>query len=123
MAGGLDKLAETIATREHYETERDNLNADSGRDKVQQVLGCSISTANRVLRKFRGGKLLRVPIREQILSLLADSKKKTVELRESIEGHPTAIKNELKRLVDNGEIVRVQKGVYSLPDQKNSDSV
>lgn len=121
VAGGLDKLAETIATREHYETERDNLNADSGRDKVQQVLGCSISTANRVLRKFRGGKLLRVPIREQILSLLADSKKKTVELREGIEGHPTAIKNELKRLVDNGEIVKVQKGVYSLPDQKNSD--
>ena len=116
VAGGLDKLSETIATRQHFETERDNLTAESGRDKVQHVLGCSTSKANRVLRKFRGGKLLRVPFKEQIFSLLAEGEKKTAELMETVEGHPTSVKNELKRLVDSGEVVKVHRGVYSLPE-------
>ena len=116
VAGGLDKLPEIIATRQHFETERDNLTAESGRDKVQHVLGCSTSKANRVLRKFRGGKLLRVPFKEQIFSLLAEGEKKTAELMETVEGHPTSVKNELKRLVDSGEVIKVHRGVYSLPE-------
>ena len=39
VAGGLDKLPETIATREQFEIERDNLTAESSREKVEQVLG------------------------------------------------------------------------------------
>ncbi len=116
IAGGLDKLDETIATRQHYETERDNLTAESGRDKVQQVLGCSKVHANRILNKLRGGRIIRIPFREQILSLLADGDKKTAELVAAIEGHPTSVRNELKRLIELGDIVKVRRGVYTLPN-------
>ena len=115
VAGGLDKLPEVIAIRQRFEIERDNLTAESSREKVEQVLGCSSRQANRVLQKLRGGKSLRVPFREQILTLLADGEKRTAEFVVAIEGHPKAIKNELKRLVDAGEIVKVRWGVYTLP--------
>lgn len=117
IAGGLDKLADTVATRQNFETEKANLTAESGRDKVQHVLGCSVVYANRVLNKLRGGNIPRVPFRAQILKLLADSEKKVSALTEAIEGNPTSIKNELKRLVDNGEIVKIRHGVYALPEQ------
>ena len=115
VAGGLDELPQVIATRERFETERDNLTAEACREKVEQVLGCSSRQANRFLQKLRGGAPLRIPFREQILSLLADGEKKTAELIVAIEGHPKAVKNELSRLVDTGEIVRIQWGVYGLP--------
>ena len=115
VAGSLDKLSEVIATRERFETERDNLTAESGREKVEQVLGISTSQANRVLMKLRGGKIQRVPYHEQIFSLLESGEKKTAELIAAIEGHPGAVKNELKRLVDSGEIVKVRRAMYALP--------
>ena len=114
VAGGLDKLPETIAERQRFETERDNLTAESGRKKVEQVLGISSSQANRVLMKLRGGKLLRVPFQEQIYSLLENGEKKTSELVDAIEGHPGAVKNELKRLVETGDIVKVRRAIYAL---------
>ena len=118
VAGGLDKLPEVIATRQRFETERDNLITESSREKVEQVLGCSSRQANRVLQRLRGGRTLRVPFREQILTLLAaDGEKRTSEFVGAIEGHPKAIKNELKRLVDAGEIVKVRWGVYALPQK------
>lgn len=115
IAGSLEKLAEAIAVREHYETERANLTSESGRAEVERILGCSSRQANRVLQKLRGGAPLRIPFREQILSLLADGEKRTAEFIEAIEGHPKAIKNELGRLVDNGVIAKVRWGVYTLP--------
>jgi hypothetical protein len=115
VADGLDKLPEVIATRERFETERDNLTIESSREKVEHILGCSSRQANRVLQKLRGGAPLRIPFREQILSLLADGEKKTSEFIEAIDGHPKAVKNELSRLVDTGEIIRVQWGIYTLP--------
>ena len=39
----------------------------------------------------------------------------TAELIAAIEGHPGAVKNELKRLVDTGEIVKVRRAMYALP--------
>ena len=118
VAGGLDKLPEVIATRQHFETERANLTAESSREKVEQVLGCSSRQANRVLQRLRGGRILRVPFRQQILTLLsADGEKRTAEFVAAIEGHPKAIKNELKRLVDAGEIIKVRWGVYALPQK------
>ena len=115
VAGGLDKLPEVIAERQRFETERDNLTAESGREKVEQVLGISRSQANRVLMQLRGGKIERVPFHEQIHALLEDGEKKTSELIAAIEGHPGAVKNELKRLVDIGEIVKVRRAMYALP--------
>ena len=116
IAGGLDKLSEAITTRQHFETERDNLTAESSRKKVEAVLGCSPRQANRVLQRLRGGKIARVPFREQILALLADGEKRTPELTEAIQGHPKAINTELTRLVNAGEIVKIRRGVYRLPE-------
>ena len=117
VAGGLNKLAEVIATRQHFETESANLTAESSREKVEHVLGCSSRQANRMLKKLRGGKPLRVPLREQIRSFLASSSEKTTaELIASVNGHQSAIKGELKRLVDTGEIVKLRRGVYALSE-------
>ena len=115
VAGELDKLPEVIATRKRFETERETLAAESSREEVQRVLGYSERQTTRVLQRLRGGKKLRVPFREQILSLLAsDGEKKTAELVSAIDGHPKAINNELTRLVKTGEIVKVRHGVYAL---------
>ena len=115
IAGSLDKLSETIATRQHFETERVNLTAASGREKVEHVLGISSSQANRVLMKIRGGKLRQTSLQDQILTLLSEGEKKTAELVTAVAGHPNAIKNELKRLVASGDIVKVRRSVYTLP--------
>ncbi|RKU25871.1 hypothetical protein C6499_14240 [Candidatus Poribacteria bacterium] len=115
IAGSLDKLPEVIATRKQFEAERETLTADSSREEVERVLGCSSRQANRVLKRFRGGKPLRVPFRDQILAHLSDGEKKTAALVAAIEGHPKAVNNELTRLVETGEIVKVRRGVYALP--------
>ncbi len=120
VAGNLDKLAETIAKRQKFEIERENLTAESGREKVEQVLGCSSSHANRILQKLRGGNIPSMTFREQILTLLADGEKKVSEVTEAIEGNPKGIHNELVRLTELGEIVKLRWGVYALPDTKNS---
>ena len=115
VAGSLDKLPKVIATREQFEAERAKLTAESSRAEVERVLGCSSRQANRILKKFRGGKPLRVPFREQILSHLSDGEKKTAALVAAIDGNPKAVGNELARLVETGEIVKVRRGVYALP--------
>ena len=117
VAGGLEKLPEVIAERQRFETEYENLTAESSRQKVEEVLGISKSQANRVLMKLRGGKIERVPFHEQIHALLEGGEKTTAEIIAVIEGHPGAVKNELKRLVDISEIVKVRRAVYALPSK------
>ena len=116
VAGGLDKLAETIAIRERFEAERDTLTGESDRAEVERVFGCSSRQANRVLYKLRGGYLREATFREQILSLLVDGEKKASKIVAAIEGNPAAVYHELRRLVKIGEIVKVRRGVYNLPD-------
>ena len=116
IAGGLDKLPEVIATRERFEADYASLTGDSEREEVERILGCSPRTANRLLRKLRGGNAQRISVREQILFLLATGEKKTSLLVEAIDGSAQTIGNELKKLLDEGEIVRVQRGVYKLAD-------
>ena len=113
VAGGLEKLPEVVATRERFETERDNLTAESKREEVERILGCSSRKANRVLQKLRGGNIPR--LQEQILTFLAGGEKKTSEIVAAIGSSPQSVGNELKRLVDIGEIVKVRRGVYALP--------
>ena len=115
VAGGLEKLPVVIATREYFEREREKLDAESSRQEVQRILGCSERQANRVLQRLRGGNIPRVSIRQQVLALLANGEKRTAELISLIDKHPEAIKHELARLVNAGEIVRVRRGVYDLP--------
>lgn len=114
VAGSLDKLVETIAVRQRFETERNNLTPDSNREEVERILGCSSRQANRVLQKLRGG-MPRVTFREQILSLLADGEKRVAEVIAAIDGNHVAIQHELTRLAKIGEIVKVRRGVYALP--------
>lgn len=116
IAGGLDKLPEIIAIRERFEQERENLSADSSREEVQRVLGCSLRQANRVLQKLRGGNIQRKTFREQIVHLLTNGEKKTSEITAAIHGCPEAIIRELTRLVEANEIIRVRRGVYALPE-------
>ncbi len=116
VAGGLDKLAEVIAIRQRFETERDNLTGRSSSEEVKRVLGCSQRQANRLLQRLKGGET-RITFREQILALLAsDGEKRTLEFVEAIEGHPKSINTELTRLVEAGEIIKVKWGVYKLPE-------
>ncbi len=116
VAGRLDKLAEVIATRQRFEVERDQITPETKRKEVERVLGCSTRQANRVLRKLRGGKLARIPFRVQILELLTEGEKTTPEFAAAIQGHPKAINTELTRLVNRGEIVKIKRGLYKLPE-------
>ena len=116
VAGGLDTLAEAIAVRQRFETEREALTPDAKRKEVERVLGCSPRQANRMLQKMRGGRPLRVPLHEQIRAALATGgERKTAEIVAAVTGHPSPIKNELKRLVDAGEVVKVRRSMYTLP--------
>ena len=115
VAGGLDKLPETIAIRERFEIERAHITAETCRTEVERILGCSARQAYRVLHRLRGGNIPRVLFREQIFSLLANGEKRASELVDAIDGHPTSVRNELARLLDAGEIVKVRWGVYALP--------
>ncbi len=119
IAGGLDKLSEVIARRERFERERDNLTPESSRQEVERVLGCSARMANYVLQKLRGGNIARVSFQEQILTLLIDGEKRKSEITAALRSSPQSVGNELKRLVDIGEIVRVQRGVYALPKKRD----
>ena len=116
VAGRLDKLAEVIATRQRFEVERDQITPETKRKEVERVLGCSTRQANRVLRRLRGGKLARIPFRVQILELLTEGEKTTPEFAAAIQGHPKAINTELTRLVNRGEIVKIKRGLYKLPE-------
>ena len=70
-----------------------------------------------MLQKLRGGKRARPLYRDQIIALLADGEKKTPDIIEAIEGNPKAINTKLTRLVEAGEIVKVKRGVYKLPEK------
>ena len=124
IAGGLHRLGETVRTRERFEAESANLTAESSREEVERVLGCSSRQANRVLQKLRGGNIPRFTLREQILFLLASGREKTTSsLIAAIDSSPQAIGNQLKQLLNEDEIVRVRRGVYVLPETKASEFV
>lgn len=123
VSGGIHKLPETIATRQRYEEEFASITGTANREKVAQLLGCPPSHASYVLKKLRGGQRLRVPFKEQIFALLAEGETTTSEIIENIEGNRKAIDNALRRLVELGEIVRVRRGVYTLPDSKKVKKV
>ncbi|MYI95146.1 type IV toxin-antitoxin system AbiEi family antitoxin domain-containing protein [Candidatus Poribacteria bacterium] len=57
-----------------------------------------------------------MPFRDQILELLADGEMTTPEIVEAIEGHPKAINSKLTRMVETGEIVKIKRGLYTLPN-------
>ena len=114
IAGGLDKLPEVIATRQRFEVESAQLTAQSSRQEVERVLGCSSRKANRILKELRGGNIRRISFQEQILTFLSNGEKKASEITATLGSSPQSVGNELKRLVDIGEIVKIRRGVYAL---------
>ena len=123
IAGRLHRLEETVCTRERFEAESANLTAESSREEVERVLGCSSDKRTVYCRSCGGGNIPRVTFREQILFLLASGREKTTSsLVAAIDSSPQAIGNELKRLLDEGEIVRVRRGVYALQRRKQISS-
>ena len=114
IAGGLAELPERIVTRERFEQEREKLTADSSRQEVERVLGCSTRQANRVLNKLRGGNIPRIPIRQQVLTLLNNGEKEAKEIIAAIKAHPEAIHHVLARLISEKVIVRIRRGLYAL---------
>ncbi len=120
IAGGLGKLAETIAIRQRFEAERDQITLDTSRQEIERILGCSSRQANRTLNRLRGGNIPRVTFREQILALLADGEKKAADVVVAIDGNSAAIYHELRRLAKIGDIQKVKRGVYALPEISSS---
>lgn len=121
VAGSLDNLAETVATREQFEKERDALTGKSPRQAFERIYGCSKRQANRIRMKLRDGKPLRVPLREQILNCLKDGKPKNrADIVAAVDGAPNAIQAELKRLMDKNKITRIKWGVYKRLPTDNS---
>ncbi len=116
VAGGLDKLPETIAIRQRFEAERDQISANTPRQEIERILGCSARQANRILSRLRGGNIPRITFREQILTLLADGEKKAADVVAAIDGNSASIYHELRRLAKIGEIQKVRWGVYALLD-------
>ena len=116
VAGGLEKLPQTIHRRQQFEVQRDQITADTNRHEVQRILGCSERQASRVLNKLRGGNIRRETFREQIIKLLADGEKKAADIVAAIDGNKVAIYYELTRLAEIGEIKKVRWGVYALPN-------
>lgn len=122
IAGNLDKLTETIEIRQQFESESENISAETSREEVERVLGCSTRQANRILQKLRGGNIPHVTFRKQILSILSEGEKKAFEVINAIDGNSTAIHHELVRLTKLGEIVKLRRGVYALPDSESIES-
>ena len=114
IAGGLAELPEGIVTRERFEQEREKLTAESSRQEVERVLGCSTRQANRVLNKLRGGNIPRIPIRQQVLTLLDNGEKEAKEIIAAIKAHPEAVHHVLARLISERVIVRIRRGLYAL---------
>ena len=122
VAGELHKLEEAIRIREAFEVEQANMTAETSREEVERILGCSSRQANRVLNKLRGGNIHRITLQEQILFLLASGREKTTAaLVAAIDSSPQAIGNKLKQLLNEGEIVRVRRAVYALSEKKASE--
>ena len=69
-----------------------------------------------MLNKLRGGNFPRVTFREPILVLCADGGKKAADVVDTIDGNPSAIYHELRRLATMGEIVKIGWGMYALTE-------
>ena len=56
-----------------------------------------------------------VTLQSQILAILRNGEAKTRDIIASVDGHPSPIKTELRRLVNAGTIIKLRHGVYNVP--------
>lgn len=57
-----------------------------------------------------------VTLQNQILGTLATGEKSTSEIIDEVDGQPTSVKNLLKALRDDGQIIKMKHGVYAHPE-------
>ena len=91
--------------------------ATSSRDKNEDGLTIAEQTKAEIheaMTVLKSSKSYATTLRNQILQSLTRSPLKTSEILHAVSGHPTAVKNELKRLLAEGEISKVRHGVYTL---------
>ena len=83
-----------------------------------QVLGVDQNEANRILREEHG-RNGSVTIREEILALIKEGKTRLKDIIDAIpDRHLSAGQNEVKRMRNEGIIVRAGWGIYTLPEDK-----
>ena len=61
-------------------------------------------------------------IKRQIFEVLREGALKTKEIVERVDGARQKIQSTLKNLVDTGEIIKIKRGVYSLPRDKITET-
>ncbi|MYG00520.1 hypothetical protein F4212_15500, partial [Candidatus Poribacteria bacterium] len=136
IAGSIANLGNAIKKREAAKKKAQDLTGENTLAEIQKVYGCTERQARKHQEKLTdissnvkdkshiSESLLinnycdpfrNVTLASQIITVLESMHHKTAEIIEVVEGQPTAIKNELKRLVDTGKIVKVRYGVYGLP--------
>ena len=59
---------------------------------------------------------LEPSIENSILECLAAGEKRSSEIKKAVSGKPSTIDGTLSRLAESGEIIRVSRGIYRLPD-------
>ena len=59
---------------------------------------------------------LEPSIEDSILACLAAGEKRSSEIKKAVSGKPSTIDGTLSRLAESGEIIRVRRGIYRLPD-------
>ena len=59
---------------------------------------------------------LEPSIENSILECLAAGEKRSSEIKKVVSGKPSTIDGTLSRLAESGEIIRVRRGIYRLPD-------
>ena len=83
------------------------------KNQLQSHIGDIKRKSSKYISIEETPKLSHVTLQEQILEVLDSGEKRTREVIATVDGQPTAIKNELKRLLIAGKIVKVRHGVYT----------
>ena len=123
-AGILDNLSATVQNRQDAADKAEKLlqngmslrgTAKEANLRYRQVLRISQRLSDPAAAAKRVSFSKRCTdqtFRNQILEWLASGEKTTKEITQAIEGKRTAIMDELKRLVDKGEIQKPRRGIY-----------
>ena len=58
-------------------------------------------------------------LEDQILDVLSEGEKKSAEIKKAISGNASSIDTRLSRMKKSGKVVRVDKGIYRLPETQD----
>ena len=101
-----------------------NKSTVSRRGQVETEVTCkvtslhdSLSISNCTTRNwnFMVNRATNVTLQDQILKALSAGEKTTGDIIKNVDGQPTSIKNRLKKLTDDKQIIKVKHGTYALP--------